>query len=229
MSFLILRLFLAAIFALAGVAKFLDLKGSEKAFKEFGVPAVVALPASIALSVAEIVIAAMFLSVDTSWVAAIGASALLLLFIGQMIYQMARGNAPDCHCFGQIHSEPVGAKSIVRNVIFATMSLLLVVRGNLYQGTNLSQLPDAMMMQLLLSASPWPFCSRRYYLLPKARSRNNRARSSAASRLWSSSPAKAAPSSVRIWFIHMKVCLSVRCFRSLIFRMLPDRMFRSLR
>src|SRR5437762_12811566 len=97
-----LRLFLAAIFVLAGVAKFLDLKGSEKAFTEFGIPDVIALPASIALSVAEILIAFLFLSTATSWYAAIGASALLLLFIGQMIYQMARGNSPDCHCFGQI-------------------------------------------------------------------------------------------------------------------------------
>src|SRR5437773_2391364 len=104
---LLLRIFLAAIFVLAGVAKFADLKGSEKAFKDFGVPWAIALPASVALSVAEIVIAALFLSTEMSWYAAAGASALLLLFIVQMIYQMARGNAPDCHCFGQIHSEPV--------------------------------------------------------------------------------------------------------------------------
>src|SRR5204863_5947322 len=111
---LLLRIFLAGIFALAGVAKFADVKGSEKAFKEFGIPAAIAVPSSIALSVAEIVIAALFLSIETSWYAAIGASALLLLFIVQMTYQMARGNAPDCHCFGQVHSEPVGVKSIVR-------------------------------------------------------------------------------------------------------------------
>src|SRR4030095_13036837 len=102
-GFLLVRILLAAIFALACVAKFADLKGSVKAFKEFVVPATIARPSSIALSVAEIVIAALFLSEATSWYAAVGASALLLLFIGQMIYQMARGNAPDCHCFGQVH------------------------------------------------------------------------------------------------------------------------------
>jgi len=146
---LLLRIFLAAIFALAGVAKFADLKGSVKAFKEFGVPATVALPSSIALSVTEIVIAALFLSSASSWYAAIGASALLLLFIVQMIYQMARGNAPDCHCFGQVHSEPVGVKSIIRNIIFAVMSLSLVERGENSQGASLSQMPDPIMVQLV--------------------------------------------------------------------------------
>src|SRR5437868_1710313 len=150
---LLVRLFLAAIFALAGVAKFADLKGSEKAFKDFGVPQAIALPGSIALSVAEIVIAALFLSIETSWYAAAAASALLLLFIVQMIYQIARGNAPDCHCFGQVHSEPVGVKSIVRNVIFAAMALSLMVRGTSGQGASFTQLPDATIMQLIFGVA----------------------------------------------------------------------------
>lgn len=134
---LLVRLFLFGIFALAGVGKFLDLKGSEKAFMEFGVPAGVALPASVALSIFEIVLAILFLSTATSWIAAIGALALLLLFIGQMTYQMAKGNAPDCHCFGQVHSEPVGKKSIARNIVFAGMTGLLVVSGRGAQGISL--------------------------------------------------------------------------------------------
>src|SRR5215210_1377574 len=115
---LILRIGLAAIFGLAGIAKFLDLDGSEKAFKEFGVPASIARPSSIGLSVFEIIIAVLLLPTATSWYAAVGALFLLVLFIGQMTYQMAKGNAPDCHCFGQLHSEPVGIKSIIRNIIF---------------------------------------------------------------------------------------------------------------
>jgi hypothetical protein len=56
---------------------------------------------SVSLSIAELVIAAMFLSTDWSWYAAIGASGFLLLFIGQMIFLLARGDSPDCHCFGR--------------------------------------------------------------------------------------------------------------------------------
>ena len=145
---LILRLVLAGIFGLAGVAKFLDLEGSEKAFKEFGVPAAIAKPSSIALSVFEIAIAAMFLFTTTSWIASVCALFLLVLFICQMIYQMARGKAPDCHCFGQIHSEPVGKISVVRNAIFSVPAAFLLIRGNGSQGMSLAD-PNLDVMQLV--------------------------------------------------------------------------------
>jgi thiol-disulfide isomerase/thioredoxin/uncharacterized membrane protein YphA (DoxX/SURF4 family) len=135
---LILRIGLAAIFGLAGIAKFLDLDASEKAFKEFGVPAAIARPSSIALSVFEIIIAVLFLSTATSWFAAVGALFLLMLFVGQMIYQMAKGNAPDCHCFGQLHSEPVGKKSLIRNISFSLPAGFLVFQGREDQGLNLA-------------------------------------------------------------------------------------------
>lgn len=149
---LILRLALAGIFALAGVAKFLDIEGSVKAFREFGVPAAIAKPSSIALSVLEIAIAVMLIFTTTSWIAAIGALFLLVLFIGQMLYQMARGNAPDCHCFGQIHSEPVGKVSVIRNAIFAVPAALLAIRGNGAQGMSLAD-PNLDIMQLILGVA----------------------------------------------------------------------------
>ncbi len=149
---LLIRILLAGIFALAGIAKFLDLKGSRKAFMDFGVPPSLAMPGAVALSVAEILIAVMFLSVTTSWYAAIGASFLLLLFIIQMTYQMARGNAPDCHCFGQIHSEPVSVKSIVRNIIFAVPAIFLVLQGVRNQGFSLLD-PRLDLMQLVFGTA----------------------------------------------------------------------------
>lgn len=149
---LLIRILLAGIFALAGIAKFLDLKGSRKAFMDFGIPPSLALPGAIALSIAEIIIAAMFLSIATSWYAAIGASFLLLLFIIQMSYQMARGNAPDCHCFGQVHSAPVSATSIVRNIIFAVPAIFLVLQGERNQGFSLFD-SRIDLMQLVLGIS----------------------------------------------------------------------------
>lgn len=153
MGLLLLRILLAGIFALAGFAKFADLRGSEKAFRDFGIPSSLALMGSVSLSIAELVIAAMFLSTDWSWYAAIGASGFLLLFIGQMIFLLARGDSPDCHCFGQVHSEPVSVKSIVRNIIFAVMSLSLVARGAAGQGLNLSTLSNDATMQLVLGVT----------------------------------------------------------------------------
>ncbi len=135
---LLVRLFLAGVFALAGIGKLLDLEGSEKAVKGFGVPDNIAKPISIFLPVAEVVIAVLLLFVATAWIGAVLATLLLLGFIGAMIVQMVNGNAPDCHCFGQLHSEPVGKASLIRNIVFAILSLLLVSQGRLNQGQSLS-------------------------------------------------------------------------------------------
>ncbi len=134
---LLIRLFLVGIFALAGIGKLLDLKGSEKAIKDFGVPEDLAKPFSVLLPVAEIFIAILLLFAQTSWLGAIGGFLLLLVFIGGMLFQMAKGNAPDCHCFGQIHSEPVSAKSLIRNAIFALLAFVLIVSGRENQGLSL--------------------------------------------------------------------------------------------
>jgi len=133
---LLIRLCLVAIFALAGIGKLLDLDGSEKAIKDFGVPDILAKPFSVLLPFAEILIAVLLLFVQTSWLGAIGGFLLLLTFIGGMLFQMAKGNAPDCHCFGQIHSEPVSAKSLIRNGIFAILAFFLVLSGKDNQGAS---------------------------------------------------------------------------------------------
>lgn len=139
---LLIRLILAAIFALAGIGKFLDLDGSEKAVKDFGVPENLAKPFSVLLPAAEILIAILLLPTATAWFGAILGFFLLLTFIGAMLYQMARGNAPDCHCFGQIHSEPVGKKSLIRNAIIALFAFFLVLRGSENQGAGIFDSPD---------------------------------------------------------------------------------------
>jgi peroxiredoxin/uncharacterized membrane protein YphA (DoxX/SURF4 family) len=145
---LLTRLLLAAIFALAGVGKLLDLKGSEKAVKDFGVPKDLAKPFAVALPVAELLIALLLLPASTAWFGAIGAFLLLAVFIGGMIWQMAKGNAPDCHCFGQIHSEPVSPKSLIRNGIFALLAFLLVLNGN--QSLSFAELGNELALQLIL-------------------------------------------------------------------------------
>ncbi len=134
---LLIRLTLFAIFALAGIGKLLDLKGSEKAVKAFGTPEEFAKFFAIGLPFAELVFAVCLLFVETSWVGAIGAELLLLTFIGGMIWQLAQGNAPECHCFGAIHSEPVSKKSLIRNIVFAVLAFVLILSGKGNQGANL--------------------------------------------------------------------------------------------
>ncbi len=136
-TLLLLRIFLAAIFGIAGTAKLLDLKGSKKAIEEFGVSELISKPLSILLPIAELLIAVSLLFVETSWFGALGGSGLLLIFIGGMLFQISKGNSPDCHCFGQIHSEPVSRNSVIRNIVFALAAGLLILAGRENQGTNL--------------------------------------------------------------------------------------------
>jgi peroxiredoxin/uncharacterized membrane protein YphA (DoxX/SURF4 family) len=147
---LLIRLFLFGVFVLAGVTKLLDRPGSEKAVKDFGVSDDLAKPVAYALPIVEIVVGLSFLFVGTSWLASIGGLLLLLVFIGGMIYQMAQGNAPDCHCFGQIHSEPVGRSSLIRNIGFAILALLLAVQGSSGQGLDLTTSPNDMLQAVLI-------------------------------------------------------------------------------
>lgn len=134
---LVARILLAGIFGVAGIAKLYDLSGSKKAVKDFGVPEVLARPLGVVLPIVEIIVAGLLLFTQTSWFGAIGAGVLLLAFVAGMAIQMIKGNAPDCHCFGQIHSEPVSPKSLIRNAVFLILPILLIISGRESQGLNL--------------------------------------------------------------------------------------------
>ena len=137
---LALRLILVVVFGVAGIAKLADLKGTRKALTDFGVPAGLITVFSILLPIVEIAVAVALLSVDYSWSGAIGSAVLLAIFTGGMVYQLAKGNAPDCHCFGQVKSEPVGAKTVIRNVILFGASVLLIAAGPRNQGLSLTNM-----------------------------------------------------------------------------------------
>ncbi len=134
---LLIRIILAAIFALAGIGKMLDLEGSKKAIRDFGVPEMLAKPFSVGLPAVEIVVAILLLFAQSAWFGAIGGFLLLAIFIGGMAFQMAKGKTPDCHCFGAIHSEPVSPKGVIRNAIFAMLTLVLIVSGRDNQGLGI--------------------------------------------------------------------------------------------
>jgi methylamine dehydrogenase accessory protein MauD len=123
------RLVLALVFAVAGVAKLMDLAGSRRAIVEFGVPAALAGPLGILLPLAELGIAAALLPTTTAWWGAVGALVLLLLFAAAIGANLARGRKPDCHCFGQLHSAPAGWSTLARNAVLAVPAGLVVWQG----------------------------------------------------------------------------------------------------
>lgn len=126
---LIGRLILIAVFSVAGISKLADRKGSRQALAGFGVPERLTTPFAWLLPIAEILVAIALLPLTTAWFGGIGALLLLLAFLVGIGVNLARGNAPDCHCFGQLHSEPVSWKVFARNVVLAALAALIVVQG----------------------------------------------------------------------------------------------------
>jgi thiol-disulfide isomerase/thioredoxin/uncharacterized membrane protein YphA (DoxX/SURF4 family) len=128
-ALLIVRLVLAAVFAVAAVAKLGDLRGSREAVSGFGVPERLAAPLGTVLPLAELAIAIALLPASTARYGAIGAALLLAVFVAAIARSISRGEAPDCHCFGQLHSEPAGPRTLVRNGILAALAGFVAIGG----------------------------------------------------------------------------------------------------
>jgi peroxiredoxin/uncharacterized membrane protein YphA (DoxX/SURF4 family) len=123
------RLALAVVFGLAGVAKLADLEGSRRALEGFGAPARLARVGGSALPVLELLVAIGLIVPAAAWWAAIAAAGMLALFIVAICVSIARGVEPDCHCFGQVHSEPAGWRTLVRNVLLLAITAVVIAAG----------------------------------------------------------------------------------------------------
>jgi peroxiredoxin len=128
-ALLIARLLLAVVFVVAGLTKLADRAGSRRALIDFGVPARLATPGGLLLPLAELAVAVALIPLVTAWWGAVGALALLALFIGGISINLARGRKPDCHCFGQLYSKPIGWSTLIRNVVLAAVAGLIVGLG----------------------------------------------------------------------------------------------------
>jgi uncharacterized membrane protein YphA (DoxX/SURF4 family)/peroxiredoxin len=137
LALLVARVFLAGVFFLAGVAKLADRKGSTKALNDFGLPPALARPLGLLLSVAEIAVAVALVPVALAWYGACAALTLLAIFTIGIAITLARGRNPDCHCFGQLHSSPVGRSTLIRNGILGALAAWLVLRGPSQDGPSL--------------------------------------------------------------------------------------------
>lgn len=136
LALLLARLVLSAVFIVSGVAKLMDRPGARKAVEDFGVHAALAGPSAILLPVAELAVAVALLARASAWYGTLGALLLLLLFIAGIGVNMARGRAPDCHCFGQLHSEPVGWRTLARNGVLVVIAGFVVWQGRTDAGLS---------------------------------------------------------------------------------------------
>ena len=131
------RLVLAAVFLLAGATKLTDPVGWRKALRDFSVPSALAPPMMVLLPVLELAVAAALIPASLAWYGARGALALLIAFMIAVGIAMIRGRKPDCHCFGQLHSAPVGRPTLIRNCVLAVSAAWLVSRGRQPLGPDL--------------------------------------------------------------------------------------------
>lgn len=122
-------LVLAGVFALAGTAKLADRAGTRTAVGAFGVPGRLAPLFAFVVPLAELTVAILLLPGPTRLMGGAGALALLGLFSVAIALSLARGRAPDCHCFGQLHSAPASWKTLVRNGVLVALAATVLAAG----------------------------------------------------------------------------------------------------
>ncbi|MEU6584015.1 MauE/DoxX family redox-associated membrane protein [Nocardia sp. NPDC046763] len=120
------RMLLAVVFTVAGLSKLNDRLGVRQAVADFGVPdrlvgTVVAMVPLVEIGVGIGLVPAT--SAGWSAAAAIG---LLVVFAAAITGALARGRRPDCRCFGQVHSAPVGPATVGRNLVLAALAGFVV-------------------------------------------------------------------------------------------------------
>jgi len=131
------RLMLISVFVIAACSKFRDRAGFRGALKDFGLPPWSETPLVIALPIAELAVAGLLIADETARSGSGAALALLAIFIGVIARSLVRGEQPNCHCFGQLHSSPVGWSTLARNGGLATIAGLVFWRGGQYSAISM--------------------------------------------------------------------------------------------
>ena len=130
------RILLAAVFAVAGVAKLLNPAETRKTIAEFGVRPILVNSLGSLLPAAELAVAVFLLAAPWAWWGALGALTLLSTFIAAIAMNLLKGRTPACHCFGQIRSKPIGWVTAGRNAALALCAGLIVWAGPNYASSN---------------------------------------------------------------------------------------------
>jgi peroxiredoxin/uncharacterized membrane protein YphA (DoxX/SURF4 family) len=123
------RILLALVFGTAAAGKFADQAGTRRALADFRVPSALLKPLGLLLPLAELAIGVALLLQPTAQWGALFAVILLSLFIAGIASAMARGEAPDCHCFGQISSSPAGPRTLARNAVLIAPAVVVLAYG----------------------------------------------------------------------------------------------------
>ena len=126
---------LSAVFAIAGLAKLSDRRGTADTLEAFGVSRPLAWPAAVALPAAELIIAGALLVQPTARWAGSGAALLLIVFGAGVGRALSQGRTPECNCFGQVSSQQISWRTLARNAALAAVAVLVAAAG---PGSSLS-------------------------------------------------------------------------------------------
>jgi thiol-disulfide isomerase/thioredoxin len=122
------RLPLAGVFLVAGFAKLADLAGSRRAVVALGVPERLAVLGTV-LPLVELAVGVALVPAVSARFGALAAIGLLACFCTAIANAIARGRAPDCHCFGQLHSAPAGWGTLARNLTLLSIAGFVAIAG----------------------------------------------------------------------------------------------------
>jgi len=149
LAVLILRIVLAAVFLLAALAKLASMRRTWARARLFGIPDALARPIAVALPITELVIAVLLIPDATARTGGVLAAVALLVFAAAIGRLLVRGEAPDCNCFGLLHSSRVGPAMLARNLVLAALGGVVAIAG---PGASLGITPAAWTAAVALAA-----------------------------------------------------------------------------
>ena len=125
---LFLRLVVGGMLALAGVSKLADRASFRNAVADYEVlPLALERPFAALLPLAEVTLGALLLLGLGTTVTAALAAPLFLSFVIAIGMNLARGRDFDCHCFGSVHTDPIGAAAFLRSLALLVATLVVAV------------------------------------------------------------------------------------------------------
>ena len=111
---------LAAIFAIAAVAKLRDISATERDFVGLGLPRASFFARFVPL--AELSIVALLLIVPPA--GALAALVSLAFFTTFLIGRLRSGVRAPCACFGSSRARPISARDVIRNLLLMALALV---------------------------------------------------------------------------------------------------------
>ena len=136
---------LAAIFAIAAVAKLRDISATERDFVGLGLPRASFFARFVPL--AELSIVALLLIVPPA--GALAALVSLAFFTTFLIGRLRAGVRAPCACFGSSRARPISARDVIRNLLLMALALVCLATD---QPTAITPL-DALVVVVVIAVA----------------------------------------------------------------------------